>query len=86
MATQPDEAPWGLNEQLAATLVDLTALLVWMRQNEGRKGPATPRPRQIPRPGVVDERATTRYGTALDREAALAILRPLAPPQGGEVE
>lgn len=42
-----DAAEWGVNELLAANMVDLLQNIVW--QNGGGKGP---RPKPIPRPTV----------------------------------
>lgn len=47
-AQRPDEAQWGLSEQLAAHTSDLLADMLWIQA--GAKGR---RPERLPRPGIV---------------------------------
>jgi len=43
---RPDEALWGLHEQLLAHVSDLLAIANWQRAGAGK------RPEPLPRPGV----------------------------------
>lgn len=52
---------WGLNEQLLAQLIDLTAWLVWSKTTDGQKG--TNRPKPTPRPGVIPDADSSQFGS-----------------------
>lgn len=55
-AMYPEEAEWGIQEQLIAVIADYQAILAW--QNGGGKKQDYPKP--IPRPGIED--ADKKYG------------------------
>lgn len=58
-ALQGDAAPWGLTEQLLASVADAVRVANWQRANAGKKRPS-PRPQPIVRPGVEDTRKVYR--------------------------
>jgi len=57
-AASPDQAGWGLTEQLLAALVDAVQIGNWQRQGRTH----SPRPKPIPRPGVKDRTRTIGRG------------------------
>lgn len=46
--------PWGHAEHLAASVVDLLAVLVWQNTDDGQRG--VNRPERLPRPGDTERR------------------------------
>jgi hypothetical protein len=62
-----DDAPWGLNEQLAAMTIDVLRQGNWQRGGgKGRK------PKPLPRPGVKKAAEPLRHGRT-DRDPAEVI-------------
>lgn len=60
-ALQPEDAPWGLTEQLLALIADVVSMQFWADHNRRR----SQRPKAIPRPGVSEKNRQT-YGDADD--------------------
>lgn len=69
-ALNPDH-PWGLAEQLLATLVDETRVGWWLYESAHvKKKDIRKPPRQIPRPGVAEPEDERQIG---GRESALPL-------------
>lgn len=54
-----DNSDWNTTNQLIALVADHLAIANWMQTKDGEKGKN--QPKQIPRPGIVDDKETT-YG------------------------
>lgn len=68
-AQRPDDAGWGLSEQLLAMVVDNTNWLVWAKTDDAAKNRNRPKP--IPRPGVKPDGVTIGSGAIpIDEMAA----------------
>ena len=61
LARRPEEARWGLDEQLLAGMLDALHVLAWRQTSNGQKGISPPE--RIPRPGVVPNQDTTVIGS-----------------------
>lgn len=64
-ALHPDEAMWGLTEQLLALNADMLNVLAW--QNSGGKKKDYPKP--IPRPGVEEDKTYGADAIPMDEMA-----------------
>ena len=60
-AVEPEQAAWGLSEQLLALVADYLAWMQWAQSTDGEKGRNRPRP--IPRPGVEPDVERSVFGS-----------------------
>jgi hypothetical protein len=65
-STNPEEAAWGLQEHLLATIADYTAIGIWQRGQGSKKD----RPKPIPRPGVETDQKWGKDAIPVDEMAA----------------